>query len=349
MPKKSVPGWRIMLYYNGLAIFFPCLTERRCWILDLNHALLAEISNEHSPMFSKFNSFFASGSLALVVFLSSCGSESPKEEKQNLDSNTAAGINQASQAAEQLMAGLPRFSEIPNLISRTGAEYEPKLLNPVSSAEKVSGNSSKAAFNIGMYGADVAYMAVYDQTREALHTFLASKKLADKVGIIQAFDQVLVDRLEKNLVNRDSLLAIAETSLGHSSSLLKSNQQQKEAALLAAGAFIEGLYLNCAMIHDYPPTGLPKAEQDKILVPLVKSVINQEKSLRNLIELLGSVNNGDEVITSLIADLEKARGIYEKADWTRKIADNKGELIPTEKDIHELAVVVSALRNGMIQ
>jgi hypothetical protein len=71
--------------------------------------------------------------------------------------------------------------------------------------------------------------------------------------------------------------------------------------------------------------------------------------LRNLIELLGSVNNGDEVITSLIADLEKARGIYEKADWTRKIADNKGELIPTEKDIHELAVVVSALRNGMIQ
>ncbi len=298
-------------------------------------------------MISRNTSFYGIRALVLALFIWSCSTDTAKEEKQSLDSNAVSAMAEAAQAADNLMAGLPKFSEIPNLIAQTGAEFESKLLNPASTAEKVSGNSSKAAFNIGMYGADVAYMAVYDKTQEALHTFLASKKLADKVGVIQAFDQVLVDRLEKNLSNRDSLLFIAETSLNHSSRLLKSNQQQKEAALMAAGGFIEGLYLNCGMIHDYPPTGLPQQEQNKILVPLVKSVIKQESSLQNLIELLEKVNNGDEVISGLITDLKKAQEIFAKANWPQKIADNKGDLIPTEKDIHELAVAVSGIRNGM--
>jgi hypothetical protein len=291
---------------------------------------------------------FGISAFAAAVFLISCGTDAPKEAQQSLDT-TAGQTQEAVEAAELLLAGLPKPTEIPNLIAETGAEFEAKLLNPTSSAEKIAVNSSKSAFNIGMYGADVAYMAAYNKTQEALSTFLASKKLADKVGVMQAFDQSLVDRLEKNLANRDSLIYIVETSLAHSSTLLKSNQQLKEAALMASGAFVEGLYLNCGMIHDYPPTGLPKAEQDKILVPLVKSVIKQEASLQNLIDLLEKVNNQDEVVSNLITDLKKAKEIYAKANWPKKMEENKGDLIPTEKDIHELAVAVSSLRNAMIQ
>lgn len=287
--------------------------------------------------------------LATSVFLASCGSEKQPSQDQTLDSGVASQTDEALQAIELLMSNLPKPTAIPNLIAETGAEFEEKLLNPPSSAEKVSSNTSKSAFNIGMFGADVGYMAAYNKTQEAMSTFLASKKLADKVGVSQAFEQSLVDRLEKNLANRDSLISITENSLAHSSNMLKSNQQMKEAALVAAGAFIEGLYLNCGMIHDYPPTGLPKIEQDKILVPLVKSVIQQETALQNLIDLLDKVANGDEMVNKLVADLNKAKEIYAKADWPKKMAENKGDLIPTEKDIHVLAVAVSGIRNSMNQ
>jgi F-type H+-transporting ATPase subunit b len=127
------------------------------------------------------------------------------------------------------------------------------------------------------------------------------------------------------------------------------NDQIKDAALLTAGAFVEGLYLTCGLIHDYPPTGLPKAEQDKILVPLVNAVIKQEDALSSLIELLQKVNDNDEVVTSIIAGLEKSKAIYAKGNWAERIANNKGDLIPTENDIKDLAKSISELRKSMVE
>jgi hypothetical protein len=49
------------------------------------------------------------------------------------------------------------------------------------------------------------------------------------------------------------------------------------------------------------------------------------------------------------AGLEEAQAIYTKAGWSKKIAENKGNLILTEKDIHELAVSIARLRNSMVQ
>jgi hypothetical protein len=317
-----------------------------CCTFGQNLAILA-FQLIDDPM--NLKSSFSIGLLLLTIILtSSCGSEK-KEEQKSIDSTSISKNEEILGAVESLLTKLPRPSEIPNLIALTGAEYEAKLVNPASSAEKVLGNSSKAAFNIGIYAADVGYMAAYDKGQEAVQTFVVSKKLADKIGVSAAFDPSIVSRVEKNLSNRDSLILISDASLLQSSALLKANDQLKDASLLAAGAFVEGLYLTCGLIHDNPPTGLPKAEQDKILVPLVQSVIKQEGALNSLVELLKKVNESDEVLSGIISQLETAQGIYAKANWPKKMAENKGDLIPTEKDIHELAVAISTLRNSMVQ
>lgn len=284
----------------------------------------------------------------LAGFLASCGSK-PSEEAKTVDSVSVAHNAELLDVVDKLLSQLPRPSEIPNLIAMTGAEFESKLLNPVSNAEKVTDNSIKAAFNVGVFAADIGYMAAYGKGKEAFDTFLASKKLADKIGVSAAFDPSFVNRIEKNLANKDSVVLITSASLDRSPYFLRENQQLKDAAMLSAGAFVEGLYLTCALIHDYPPTGLPKVEQDKILVPLVNSVIKQEAALGSLIELIQKVNDGDPLVADLQAKLEKAKAIYAKANWPQKLAENKGDLIPTEKDIHELAEAISALRNEMVQ
>jgi hypothetical protein len=253
------------------------------------------------------------------------------------------------EAVDELFSKLPKPSAIPNLIALTGAEYEAKLLNPAANAEKVMGNSSKAAFNIGIYCADVGYMAAYDKGQDAVQTFVIGKRLADKIGVSSAFDENILARIEKNLSSKDSLISISDASMANSAGILKANGQAKDAALLTAGAFVEGLYLTCGLIHDYPPTGLPKIEQDKILVPLVDAVIKQEGALGSLIDLLKQVNDNDQVLTNILTQLEGAKAIYAKANWPKKMAENKGDLIPTEKDIHELSVAISEIRKGMVQ
>jgi len=287
--------------------------------------------------------------LGILGLVFSCTTE-PKKVQGADDTVAIQGDNAPIlENLDGLMANLPKPSHIPNLIALTGAEYSSKLINPISNAEKVASNSSKAAFSIGVYGADVAYMAAYDKGHEALNTFVVGKKLADRIGVASAFDPAIVARVEKNLEKRDSLIAISDASLSNSAAILRNNEQIKDAVLLSAGAFVEGLHITCGLIHNYPNTGLPKAEQDKILVPLVKTVIKQESSLESLIELLKSLKDSDEVVTNLISKLEAAKGIYTKGNWTQKIAENKGDMIPTEGDIQDLAIAISDLRNGMIQ
>ncbi|HOY95903.1 MAG TPA: hypothetical protein PK509_09215 [Catalimonadaceae bacterium] len=285
---------------------------------------------------------------SMIAFLVSCGSE-PKKVENAVDSTALVQDSQILDAVEDLFGKLPKPSAIPNLIVLTGAEYESKLLNPASNAEKVMGNSSKAAFSVGVFSADVGYMAAYDKGQEAVQTFVIGKKLADKIGVSSAFDSSVLERIEKNLAQKDSLITISDASIANSSGILKANDQIKDAALLTAGAFVEGLYLTCGLIHDYPPTGLPKVEQDKILVPLVNAVIKQEGALSSLIELLQKVNDNDEVVTSIIAGLEKSKAIYAKANWAERIANNKGDLIPTENDIKDLAKSIAELRKGMVE
>jgi len=286
------------------------------------------------------------GILGLVF---SCTTDPKAGQKVDDTVAVQTGNSPVLENVEGLLANLPRPSTIPNLIALTGAEYSSKLLNPVSNAEKVSSNSSKAAFSIGVFGADVAYMAAYDKGNEAVKTFIVGKKLADRIGVSSAFDASIIARVEKNLEKRDTLIAISDASLENSALLLRKNEQINDAVLLTAGAFVEGLHITCGLIHNYPNTGLPKIEQDKILVPLVKTVIKQEAALESLIELLNSLKASDEVITSLITKLEAAKAIYTKANWTQKMAENKGDMIPTEGDIKDLAIAISDIRNSMVQ
>lgn len=285
---------------------------------------------------------------SILILAISCGTETKKAENQ-IDTTAVSTNTEILEAVDNLFSKLPKPSAIPNLIALTGAEYESKLINPATNAGKVMGNSSKSALNVGIYSADVAYMAAYNKGADAVQTFVVGKKLADNIGISGAFDAAVLARIENNLSNKDSLISISDASIARSAGILKSNDQLKDAALLSAGAFVEGLYITCGLIHDYPPTGLPKAEQDKILVPLVNLVIKQEAALNSLIELLQKVNDKDDVLTATITGLEKAKAIYAKGNWAQKIADNKGDLIPTEGDITELAKEISQIRGAMVQ
>jgi hypothetical protein len=190
-------------------------------------------------------------------------------------------------------------------------------------------------------------MAAYEKGKEAESRFISGKKMADRIGISGAFDIQLMDRVQQNLKNRDSLISLTDGYIAKTSELLKSGEQTKDAALVSAGAVLEGMYITAGLIREYPSTGLPKEQQDRILVPLYKTLFDQEASINNLLLLLGKVN-GDEETKKLQAGLNELSATYKEGKWNEKIAASKGKVVSSMFDIAKLDAAIVKVRNSMI-
>lgn len=287
--------------------------------------------------------------LAATLWLSSCGGSGPKESS-NEGLDTASALAQKSDllnAVDSLLRIMPKPSAVPNIIARTGAEYNQAYLCDMKAIQKIEGNASATAFCLGVFGADIAYMASYEKGKDALSRFVSGKKMADRIGISGAFDVHLMERLESNLSNRDSLIELTDSYIQKSSEILKSGDQSKDAALISAGAVIEGLFLTTSLIRDYPSTGLPKEQQDRILVPLYKTLFDQEASISNLIYLFDKVE-GDTETKKLHDLLKELANIYREGKWNEKIASSQGKITPDMFEISKLDAAIVKLRTSMI-
>lgn len=120
------------------------------------------------------------------------------------------------------------------LIKQVGSNYNKEMLN---SAKKSSDYSTKfkKALNLGIYGADLGYVTIYDQTQDALSYLQSVRKLADDLGISGAFDNSLAERFEKNMGIQDSILVLVSDAYRASDNYLKNNEKNDMGVLILAG------------------------------------------------------------------------------------------------------------------
>ncbi len=143
----------------------------------------------------------------LAVFAVSCGGEEPTEDQLE------SPIEEKDPNSTQLMEIDGKVFSIPSpiqtaiLIKNAGTNYNKDVLNEPSKVTNYSTNFKKA-INLGVYGADLGYVTMYDQTQDAISFLTAVKSIADDLGVSSAFDLALVERFEKNIGNQDSLLAL---------------------------------------------------------------------------------------------------------------------------------------------
>lgn len=287
--------------------------------------------------------------LAVLILLHSCGGRDNKASSgEALDSSALLSEKtNVLNAVDSLLSIMPRPSAVPNIIARTGIEYNPSLLSNLKTAEKVEGNSSVTAFCLGVLGADIAYMASYEKGKEAKGLFISGKKMADRIGISGAFDASLMEKLEGNLSDRDTLIKLTDGYIQKSSEILRKGEQSKDAALISAGAVIEGLYLAAGLIREYPETGLTKEDQDKILIPLYQTIFDQEASVHTLVFLLEKVER-DEETEKLLTLFRSLSNIYKEGKWNEKIAASQGRFSKEIFEIAELDAAIVKIRQAMV-
>ena len=277
-----------------------------------------------------------------TLILSSCGNgtdDADKTEKQTgkMDSsNLAVGV-------KGKVFIIPSPIQTAMLIQKSGASYNKEMLN---GADKVNSYSTKLqkCLNLGIYGADLGYTTLYNQTQDALVYFKATNMLANDLGLSSAFDKSLIERFQKNLGQKDSMLSLVSVAYRASNDFLKHNDRTEEAGLIIAGGWIETLQFAINVMK-------AKGNDD-----VRRRIAEQKNTLGNLISLL-SAYQGNEEYAELLQKLNDLKSEYDKIQYKyvyeRPVTDevnkvttitSKSDVTITQENIDAIGTKIAAIR-----
>lgn len=291
-------------------------------------------------------SFYLIISVFLAVGLASCGSSSSDKDKNSDEFKEAEGSLQKQ--IEEVIYNIPSPTEIPYVLQATGAEYNESLVNPRSKVDQYASRTDKAAMNLGVYAADIGYLTSYEKTQEAIDYLNACKTLADNLGVIGTFDIEILKRFEANIGNKDSLAKLLNETVKQTEEFLKDDSRNKLAALVVSGSFVEGLHISTGLINSYPKNLLPDDARNQILTPIMQVVLNQKKSVSDLLKMLTAVEQTDPV-SGMVSDLQELEKAYAALNIEEQIHKNRADLVLTDKNLEQISIVVAKMRKSIVE
>jgi hypothetical protein len=304
-----------------------------------------ESLNPDSTMNFK-RSFYLILSTLLAVGLGSCGSSGSDKDKNSDEFKEAEGSLQKQ--IEEVIYNIPSPTEIPYVLQATGAEYNESLVNPRSKVDQYSSRTDKAAMNLGVYAADIGYLTSYEKTQQSIDYLNACKTLADNLGVIGTFDIEILKRFEANISNKDSLAKLLNETVKQTEKFLKDDSRNKLAALVVAGSFVEGLHISTGLINSYPKNILPDDARNQILTPIMQVVLNQKKSVTDLLQMLTAVEQTDPV-SGMVSDLQELERAYAALNIEEQIHNNRADLVLTDKNLEQISAVVTKMRKSIVE
>ena len=191
----------------------------------------------------------ASVLLALpLLFLFSCG-EAPTSSSGGADEAPqvemdAEGMMPArrQKAFKQIFHAVPSPIETALLLERSGIRFDAEALNPIDKAMGYTTTEAQAV-NLGIYAGDLSYSVIFNQNQQSVDYLNTCRRLCDGLGVGDIIDADLIARADNNRDVRDSLVHIVTETFYELNARFRENGMEEVSGLMAAGGWIEGLYL----------------------------------------------------------------------------------------------------------
>jgi len=284
--------------------------------------------------------------LAIIIGLASCGKQATDEEANENSEAFEQAENEVIDQIESVVYDIPSPSEIPFLLEATGAEFNESLINDIGKIGEYEITNDAAALNLGVYATDIGYLVSYGKVQEALNYMSSAKGLADHLGVSGSINVSLLERFEGNLSNKDSLAFILNEAIGETDQFLKDDDRSRMAALLITGSFIEGLFISTELIKTYPKDLLPEDSRNLVLTPLMRVILEQEKSLKDLIGLLETIEQAQPV-GGIKGQLTELQELYSKLNIQEQIQNNQSSLVLTDAILIDITSKVNEIRTSI--
>jgi hypothetical protein len=216
----------------------------------------------------------ALGVIAIMAVLS-MGCNNSKQANEALQNQTPKvdSANSTLLKINNQIFSIPSPIQTALLIKKSGYSYNKSILNNSDNYNKYD-TKYKKALNLGIYGADLGYISLYDQTQDALSYLASVEKLATDIGVADVFTPALVKRFQQNMGKQDSLLAMVSEAFRKSDAFFKDNRQNDVSSLVLIGGWIESL-------HFAIEANTQSGQKD-----VMTRIAEQKISLQNLVKML---------------------------------------------------------------
>lgn len=238
---------------------------------------------------------------ASSILLLSCGGDNDGNELTNINvtDTVEAEMDTTGMSSDIVMEySVPTPNELFEIVKAQGGEKQMNLVNPLENSENYVDQKSKAV-NFGVYSADVAYLSCFGIGTDFLKYFKKIEELGDELGISGAFNEDIMERIESNEGDTDSLFAISNDTYYESYSYLEENEKGTELSLIMAGGYVESLFIVSNLVTTY-------SDDD----PIVSKIGDQRVILESLIDFISSYME-DPSVEEVAGDLMDLQAVFE--------------------------------------
>jgi len=225
---------------------------------------------------------------------------------------------------------LPSPVELYRLMNGYGATFKGELMNSIDLADNYI-TSSEKSINFGIYASDLAYASVFEMHDKSHAYFKMLKGMANQLGITEGYDKDIVDRLDNNFQNSDSLLQITNDSYWEVCNFLESSEKSDVLSKILLGGWVESVYIAVGSVDTFD-------ENNKI----VQLVSEQSFLLENLINYLETLK-GDKDSDSYLKRLYDLQKSFDKLFY-----NPEGTAI-TKQQYKEIASKIKYFRKELIK
>jgi hypothetical protein len=246
-----------------------------------------------------------------VLFLFSCQSRKGKESGTEFEVPdsviTAEVLTISNEALEEIVQNVSSPIEMAALIKEIGVPFSTKYLATTDYVDKYN-TSFKMAYSLGVFGADLGYLNIYDKSTQVVDYLTAINKLADGIKVGQFFDFETLKRLATSRESIDSLMYISVNSFNNMDSYLRDNNRGHLSALMIAGTWVEGMYL------------VTQVANEKSSPELSERIGEQKVNLNNIMLILDNYKEHEQ-LTEVIESLDELKKEFDKVEITYVIGE----------------------------
>ncbi|MBS1646488.1 MAG: hypothetical protein JST67_04015 [Bacteroidetes bacterium] len=285
-----------------------------------------------------------------ALALSSCGGGNEDKKAENTediqeDTTKAVSAGVVNMGGE--LFSIPSPIQTAMLIQSSGAQYDKAILNGKENLSQYTTDYSKA-LNLGIYGADLGYVSMYNKTQDVLIYLTAVKKISDELGVSSAFNESTMKRFQDNMSNKDSMTVLVGLSYREGNAFLQQNKRTDMSSLILVGGWIESLNFALCVNKVKPSEALKRriADQKQTLGSIVK-LLSQYESKVEYAELIDQLKDLSKVYDGVTYKYTFEQPETNEATKTTTINSHTDVTISKEQ-IEQITNKVEAIRKKII-
>ncbi len=288
--------------------------------------------------------------LLAIFIIASCKPGTDKDSLDLDDSELVQGdLEISGEVMQDIIQSVASPVEMAALVKGLGVQFSSKYLAPTDKVDELT-TSFQKAYNLGIYGADLGYLNMYNKTANVIDYISAIKTLADGIRVGQFFDFTTLKRLAQNSQNLDSLMYLSVHSFNQMDQYLRDNNRSNLSALMVIGVWVEGLYLATQVAKEAPHPDLAEriGEQKIILEKLILIVKNFAKN-KQFKDLLNELNKLNELYKDIEIVIIPGEPEPKEEDGMLVFVQNEESVVKiTDEQLESIINTTEEVRNRLI-